>query len=719
MSILTKKRVRIKLDQDLGIPFSISNVLTGDSAETWQANATDIEIAVFNTDTIASVSDLTSINCKIQPSQIKELILADSTVASGSLDDTTTAATWTDGTQQHALFSFTNAEMNLAVPGSVQEFWLVFTGLTTAGSEVTLGAGKFFIHQDNNEAGDPPATNLGTAITIEEADARYETIGGAAGDMEASTYDPTTVAGDAFAMDNMVEGTAKILTSAERTTIGTVAPHIADTANPHAVTKAQVGLSNVDDTADADKPISTATQAGLAGKQDILTVSDTAPVSPDAGDLWLDSTQTKLYTYYNDGNSSQWVSVNSGSSTTGLYDKLVVVNQSNVATTLGGVIDSTKVYFIDGIIDLGATQITVPPTGMTIKGHSFDISGLTSSEDNYTMFISESIAIGSGNLLGADYFIQVDGAGSKVYELYDATGFNAFEFARINYNDCTSLGDLYDYRQGLEEGTGRFGGSPSLTLHGLWRGGYRITTSIVRSLAGTMTAPLFKGGTAFQMDSRFLTDINCDLPTLAPFCDFSTSSFPNPSTIQFKGGIFSRDGAFNANDSNITPNLSPSDLPCDWDNNIGIGNTFVGGILDCTAESTTNIVTAGDAVDLAGTFTASDLQHFDSPANGRLRHTGINPKEFVINFDLVIDGTQNAEVEIFLIKIDSLAAVTVEFAQTRVINNLQGGRDVAYFTGQNTVRLNQNDLVFWQVANVNGTGDVTLEQSSSWAVRER
>tara|TARA_R110000751_G_scaffold73542_5_gene148737 strand:+ start:532 stop:1956 length:1425 start_codon:yes stop_codon:yes gene_type:complete len=318
MSTLTKKRVRIKLDQDLGIPFSISNVLTGDSAETWQANATDIEIAVFNTDAIASVSDLTSINCKIQPSQIKELILADSTVASGSLDDTTTAATWTDGTQQHALFSFTNAEMNLTVPGSVQEFWLVFTGLTTAGSEVTLGAGKFFIHQDNNVAGDPPATNLGTAITIEEADARYETIGGAAGDMEASTYDPASVAGDAFDMINMVESAGNlILKSAERTTIGTVAPHIADTANPHAVTKSQVGLGNVDNTADAAKPISTATQTGLDGKQDILTVSDTAPVSPDAGDLWLDSTQTKLYTYYNDGSSSQWVSVNSGSSTAG------------------------------------------------------------------------------------------------------------------------------------------------------------------------------------------------------------------------------------------------------------------------------------------------------------------------------------------------------------------------------------------------------------------
>ena len=39
--------------------------------------------------------------------------------------------------------------------------------------------------------------------------------------------------------------------------------HIADKANPHEVTKAQIGLGNVDNTSDADKPISTATQAEL------------------------------------------------------------------------------------------------------------------------------------------------------------------------------------------------------------------------------------------------------------------------------------------------------------------------------------------------------------------------------------------------------------------------------------------------------------------------
>lgn len=42
--------------------------------------------------------------------------------------------------------------------------------------------------------------------------------------------------------------------------------HIADTSNPHSVTAAQVGLGDVDNTSDADKPISTATQAALDDK---------------------------------------------------------------------------------------------------------------------------------------------------------------------------------------------------------------------------------------------------------------------------------------------------------------------------------------------------------------------------------------------------------------------------------------------------------------------
>jgi uncharacterized protein YoxC len=42
--------------------------------------------------------------------------------------------------------------------------------------------------------------------------------------------------------------------------------HTGDTANPHGVTKAQVGLGNVDNTSDLSKPVSTATTTALASK---------------------------------------------------------------------------------------------------------------------------------------------------------------------------------------------------------------------------------------------------------------------------------------------------------------------------------------------------------------------------------------------------------------------------------------------------------------------
>jgi hypothetical protein len=453
-------------------------------------------------------------------------------------------------------------------------------------------------------------------------------------------------------------------------------------------------------------------------RPDKHTLAQINELNPEKGVIVFD-TDNGVNRYYN---GVEWKIFPEGSTPIDdVLDNRVIVNQLNVATTLGGTIDSTKEYFIDGIIDLGTTQITVPSTGITLKGFSFDVSGLTSSESNYTMFVSASVGgdgNGSGNLLGMDYFISVTGAGSKVYELYDDTGFNAFEFQRINYIGCNSLGDIYNYRQGLESGTGRFGGSPSLTLHGLWVGGYRITTSIVRSMSDTTTEPLFKEGIAFQMNSRFLTDINCDLGSLQPFTDFTPAAFPNESTIQFKGVIMTRDGVANSNDTNITPNLVASGVCCDWDNNIGMNNTFVGGTLTVTAEATTDIVVQGIGVDMAGTWTASDLQHFDSPASNELRHIGSDPKDFRVTFDFVIDGTQGDVIGIELVKDDGVSP-SLEYTQTRVINNLQGARDVAYFNGTFNVRMNKNDILVWQVTNINGTGDVIVESDSQWIVEER
>ena len=56
---------------------------------------------------------------------------------------------------------------------------------------------------------------------------------------------------------------AGLMSSSDKTNLET---HINNKSNPHEVTKAQVGLGNVDNTSDANKPISTATQNALNSK---------------------------------------------------------------------------------------------------------------------------------------------------------------------------------------------------------------------------------------------------------------------------------------------------------------------------------------------------------------------------------------------------------------------------------------------------------------------
>jgi hypothetical protein len=106
-----------------------------------------------------------------------------------------------------------------------------------------------------------------------QPDLTAESIGTALG------YDPATPASVTDVRDDLDAHIAAVdphpqYTSASElsTAIGTVnasigtiqsdlSDHIADTLNPHSVTKAQIGLGNVDDTSDANKPVSTAQAA--------------------------------------------------------------------------------------------------------------------------------------------------------------------------------------------------------------------------------------------------------------------------------------------------------------------------------------------------------------------------------------------------------------------------------------------------------------------------
>ncbi len=63
--------------------------------------------------------------------------------------------------------------------------------------------------------------------------------------------------------------------------------HIANKSNPHSVTKSQIGLGNVDNTSDANKPISTATQNALNKKvnsTDVYNSQTRYTIYQDTGD---------------------------------------------------------------------------------------------------------------------------------------------------------------------------------------------------------------------------------------------------------------------------------------------------------------------------------------------------------------------------------------------------------------------------------------------------
>ena len=395
----------------------------------------------------------------------------------------------------------------------------------------------------------------------------------------------------------------------------------------------------------------------------------------------------------------------------------VIVNQSNVSTTLGGNIDSEVQYFIDGTIDMGTTSIEVPSGGIFIAGLNLDLSFLTSSENGYTMFTSP--IGGSGNVFIQNVTLTASGTGSQVFNINDATGFNAIELVRVNFNNCTAIGELNGYRQGLENNTGRFGGTPEMTLSGTWLGGYFIETSIVRSLTdGGYT--LYKAGTSFLMNSRFRTNQNVDLPTNASFFNFAPSNFVNPSTVQVTGALVSRNGVFNAVDSNITPNMVRGDLVAQWQGNIGMSNTFEGGRLTVSSENLTTISAGSTWTTLNAIWATNDLQHFDSPSSGQLRHLGNSPREYKCTINFVIESQANNDLGIRLRKFDDSTSTFIDFTERRrQVNNFVGGRDVAIFNFSFNVSLDQNDYVYFQVRNNSGNQNVTLELNSDWILEER
>jgi len=404
----------------------------------------------------------------------------------------------------------------------------------------------------------------------------------------------------------------------------------------------------------------------------------------------------------------------------GGFSNRVIIDPTTGPAILGGTIDSSVEYFIDGLVDMGTTEITVPTGGITIRGYNSVQSKLFSTEASYTMFNGGT----AGNVLLNDFTIDVSGTSSKVYDMTgngSPSSFSAIEVAGINYENCTSLGELTGFRQGLELNTARFGGTPNLILSGTWDGGFRQAGTIVRILDSGFSGVLFEQGTSLTMASRFLTDMNVDLPAgTSGICDFDDTVFAGSSLFQFHECLVTRAGVNAPDDVNYFTGIGHEDLDAEFRNNKGLSNTFVGGKLSLSTEIATTIVTINTPVLLAGTYTASTLEHFDVPASGQLRHIGDDPRDYRVSVYVQVEGTAADDITVHLMKYDASAATaSIVDSKTRQILNLTGANDYADFSMLDFVILDINDYIYLEVENNTGTGNVTASLTSTITVEER
>lgn len=95
-------------------------------------------------------------------------------------------------------------------------------------------------------------------------------------DVRASTLTGLSTATNAVitATDTVLSALGKLQKQVSDN-LSALTSHTSNTSNPHSTTKAQVGLGNVDNTSDADKPVSAATQTALNAKQNTANPAST------------------------------------------------------------------------------------------------------------------------------------------------------------------------------------------------------------------------------------------------------------------------------------------------------------------------------------------------------------------------------------------------------------------------------------------------------------
>jgi hypothetical protein len=226
--------------------------------------------------------------------------------------------------------------------------------------------------------------------------------------------------------------------------------HISSISNPHAVTKSQVGLGNVDNTSDLNKPISTATQTALDLKVDenaAITGATKTKITYDSKGLVTAGTDATTADI-NDSSNRRYVSdaqlvvigntsgTNTGDQNLSGYEllsnkatDLTVLNNTLYPTTqavqsaLNAAITTTPVYMLSGVnSDISGYESAVALAGFTSGALATISQTVTTSETLIEEFATNlgfpnTTALPVG-LFSAHYEMQKSGSSQLYYSYF-------------------------------------------------------------------------------------------------------------------------------------------------------------------------------------------------------------------------------------------------------------------------------------------------------------
>ena len=383
------------------------------------------------------------------------------------------------------------------------------------------------------------------------------------------------------------------------------------------------------------------------------------------------------------------------------------------ASDLAGTLDSTKLYFIDGSIDMGTTSIVVPESGLNMKGHGFGISGLFSTANNFDLFVTNGTTY-SGDLFLTDMDIRISGTASRCFFLDNQQNFNAVEWNTVNFIACTDLGEITNYRQGLNRNVAWISCKKGVTMSGTWAGGWAALDSIV--VGAPMTDALFKAGSGLIINGSFRSNLNIlGIGTSGGLlCDFS------PSNISLDGGFILNAVRGNPAVNNL-PNMPATNTKAQIKDCVGLSNTYPGISITTSNDAAVGILAQNTLYQITNTVSASQAYWCSLANTNGARLDSTQSLEVVVRGSLSFSGSNNREMGVQLRQWDNIASAYVDIGPEFVatLNGGAAGNRAENVSFQAYAQISQDDRIEVWVRNKTDATEITLVTGGIYGIFER